>query len=161
MKDAYRAYDGTTIDDSFALLEFVNWLRGSTRDVACVLLSEDARGRPYVPLDRVRAAVGSRAVTVLLSNAVQQSARNQLDTVDPYHGAAAADPHDAAHTRRQGDAQRAAAAPAAHRQARGQPRTQGRTRQYDLSLQRAWPVPVALHAGRDRAGHVHLGEHPR
>lgn len=42
MKDAYRAYDGATIDDSFALLEFVSWLRRSTRDVPCVLLSQDA-----------------------------------------------------------------------------------------------------------------------
>lgn len=88
MKDAYRAYDGTTIDDSFALLEFVSWLRRSTRDVACVLLSQDARGRPYVPLDRVRATVGSRAVTVLLDNAVQRSARDQLGDVNPYRGAA-------------------------------------------------------------------------
>lgn len=87
MKDTRNAYDGTTISDPFALPEFVNWLRRSTRDVPCVLLSEDAQGKPYVPLDQVRATVGSRAVTVLLTNAVQQSARNQLDTVDPYHGA--------------------------------------------------------------------------
>ncbi len=100
MKDMRNAYDGTTIRDPFALPEFVNWLRGSTRDVACALLSEDAQGRPYVPLDRVRATAGSRAVTVLLDNAVQQSARNQLDTVGPYHGAASADPHDAARARR-------------------------------------------------------------
>lgn len=88
MKDTRNAYDGMTIKDPFALLEFVNWLRRSTRDVPCVLLSEDAQGKPYVPLDQVRATVGSRAVTVLLDNAVQRSARNQLDTVNPYHGAA-------------------------------------------------------------------------
>ncbi|MDE5641351.1 MAG: hypothetical protein K2I40_06600, partial [Bifidobacterium castoris] len=88
MKDEYRAYDGITIDDSFALLEFVSWLRRSTRDVPCVLLSQAARGRSYVPLDLVRATVGSRAVTVLLDNAVQQSARNQLGDVNPYRGAA-------------------------------------------------------------------------
>lgn len=44
--------------------------------------------------------ITSSAVTVLLGNAVQQSARNQLGTVDPYHGAAAVDPHDASARRR-------------------------------------------------------------
>lgn len=85
--NAHDAYDGKIIKDPFALLEFVNWLRRSTRDTACVLLSQDAHGDPHVPLDQVRKTVGSRAVTVVLDNAVQQSARNQLGIVNPHHGA--------------------------------------------------------------------------
>ena len=53
-----------------------------------MLLPQDTHGRPHVPLDQVRKFVGSRAVTVLLANAVQQSAHNQLGIVNPYHGAA-------------------------------------------------------------------------
>lgn len=53
-----------------------------------MLLSQDTHDRPHVPLDQVRKSVGSRAVTVLLANAVQQSAHNQLGIVNPYHGAA-------------------------------------------------------------------------
>lgn len=83
-----NAYDGKIINDPFELLEFVNWLRRSTRDTACVLLSQDARGNPHVPLDQVRKTVGSRAVTVLLDNAMQRSARNQLGILNPHHGAA-------------------------------------------------------------------------
>lgn len=83
-----NTYDGRTIADSFELLEFVSWLRRSTRDATCVLLSQDAHGNPHVPLDQVRKTVGSRAVTVLLANAVQQSAHDQLGIVNPYHGAA-------------------------------------------------------------------------
>lgn len=83
-----NTYDGRTIVDSFELLEFVSWLRRSTRDATCVLLSQDAHGNPHVPLDQVRKTVGSRAVTVLLANAVQQSAHDQLGIVNPYHGAA-------------------------------------------------------------------------
>lgn len=86
--NAHDAYDGIIINDQFELLEFVNWLRRSTRDTACVLLSQDAHGNPHVPLDQVRKTVSSRAVTVLLDNAVQQSARNQLGIVNPHHGAA-------------------------------------------------------------------------
>ena len=78
----------TMIGDPFELPEFVNWLRRSTRDTACVLLSQDTHGNPHVPLDQVRKTVGSRAVTVVLDNAVQQSARNQLGIVNPHHGAA-------------------------------------------------------------------------
>lgn len=66
-----NTYDGRTIADSFELLEFVSWLCRSTRDATCVLLSQDTHGRPHVPLDQVRKSVGSRAVTVLLANAVQ------------------------------------------------------------------------------------------
>ena len=76
------------INDPFELLEFVNWLRRSTRDTACVLLSQDAHGSTHVPLDQVRKTVGSRAATVALDNAVQRSARNQLGIVNPHHGAA-------------------------------------------------------------------------
>lgn len=83
-----NTYDGRTIADSFELLEFVSWLRRSTRDATCVLLSQDAHGNPHVPLDQVRKTVGSRAVTVLLANTVQQSAHDQLGIVNPYHGAA-------------------------------------------------------------------------
>ncbi len=75
------------INDPFELLEFVHWLRRSTRDTACVLLSQDAHDNPHVPLDQVRKTVGSRTVTVLLDNAVQRSARNQLGIVNPHHGA--------------------------------------------------------------------------
>ena len=53
-----------------------------------MLLSQDTHDRPHVLLDQVRKSVGSRAVTVLLANAVQQSAHNQLGIVNPYHGAA-------------------------------------------------------------------------
>lgn len=83
-----NAYDGKIINDPFELLEFVNWLRRSTRDTACVLLSQDAHGDPHVPLDQVRKTVGSRAATVVLDNAVQRSARDQLGIVNPHHGAA-------------------------------------------------------------------------
>lgn len=83
-----NTYDGRTIADSFELLEFVSWLRRSTRDAACVLLSQDTHGKSRVPLDQVRKTVGSRAVTVLIANAVQQSAHDQLGIVNPYHGAA-------------------------------------------------------------------------
>lgn len=88
MGNAHDAYDGKIINDPFELPEFVNWLRRSTRDIACVLLSQDARGNPHVPLDQVRKTVGSRAATVLLSNAVRRSARNQLGILNPHHGAA-------------------------------------------------------------------------
>lgn len=88
MGNAHDAYDGKTINDPFELLEFVNWLRRSTRDTACVLLSQDAHGSTHVPLDQVRKTVGSRAATVVLDNAVQRSARNQLGIVNPHHGAA-------------------------------------------------------------------------
>ena len=83
-----NTYDGKIIKDPFELPEFVNWLRRSTRDTTCVLLSQDTHGNPHVPLDQVRKTVGSRAVTVVLDNAVQQSARNQLGIVNPHHGAA-------------------------------------------------------------------------
>lgn len=86
--NAHDAYDGKIINDPFELLEFVNWLRRSTRDTACVLLSQDAHGSTHVPLDQVRKTVGSRAATVALDNAVQRSARNQLGIVNPHHGAA-------------------------------------------------------------------------
>lgn len=86
--NAHDAYDGKIINDPFELLEFVNWLRRSTRDIACVLLSQDAHGSTHVPLDQVRKTVGSRAATVALDNAVQRSARNQLGIVNPHHGAA-------------------------------------------------------------------------
>lgn len=86
--NAHDAYDGKIINDPFELLEFVNWLRRSTRDTACVLLSQDAHGSTHVPLDQVRKTVGSRAATVALDNAVQRSARNQLGIINPHHGAA-------------------------------------------------------------------------
>lgn len=86
--NAHDAYDGKIINDPFELLEFVNWLRRSTRDTACVLLSQDAHGSTHVQLDQVRKTVGSRAATVMLDNAVQRSARNQLGIVNPHHGAA-------------------------------------------------------------------------
>ncbi|PAU69839.1 hypothetical protein B1400_0374 [Bifidobacterium italicum] len=82
------SYDGKVIDDTFTLSEFVNWLRKSSRDVAGVLLSEDARGKPIVPIDEVRRVAGTRAVTVRLSNAVQDAARDHLGTVNPYRSAA-------------------------------------------------------------------------
>ena len=83
-----NTYDGKIIKDPFELPEFVSWLCRSTRDIACVLLSQDARGNPHVSLDQVRKTVGSRAATVLLDNAVQRSARNQLGMLNPHHGAA-------------------------------------------------------------------------
>ena len=82
------SYDGKVIKDSFTLSEFVNWLRKSSRDIACVLLSEDAHGKTIAPLDEVRRTVGTRAVTVLLSNSVQNDARDHLGSVNPYRGAA-------------------------------------------------------------------------
>ena len=82
-----NSFDGATISDMLQLAEFTSWLRRSSRDQACVLVSQRQNGKPVVPVNRIRKTVGTRAVTVLLSNTVQHSARNQLGTLNAYHGA--------------------------------------------------------------------------
>lgn len=82
-----NSFDGATISDMLQLAEFISWLRRSSRDQACVLVSQRQNGKPVVPVDRIRKTVSTRAVVVLLSNTVQQSARNQLGTLNAYHGA--------------------------------------------------------------------------
>lgn len=83
-----KTFDGAVISDMLQLAEFTSWLRRSSRDQACVLVSQKQNGKPVVPVNRIRKTVGTRAVVVLLSNTVQQSARNQLSTLNAYHGAA-------------------------------------------------------------------------
>ncbi len=82
-----KSFDGATISDMLQLAEFTSWLRRSSRDQACVLVSQKQNGKPVVPVDRIRKTVGTRAAVVLLSNTVQHSARNQLGTLNAYHGA--------------------------------------------------------------------------
>lgn len=83
-----NSFDGATISDMLQLAEFTSWLRRSSRDQACVLVSQKQNGKPVVPVNQICKTVGTRAVVVLLSNTVQQSARNQLSTLNAYHGAA-------------------------------------------------------------------------
>ena len=82
-----KPFDGAVISDMLQLAEFASWLRRSSRDQACVLVSQKQNGKPVVPIDRIRKTVGTRAAVVLLSNTVQHSAKNQLGTLNAYHGA--------------------------------------------------------------------------
>ncbi len=56
--------------------------------MVCVLVSQKADGRPVVPFNRIRKRTDGRAVVTMLSNTMQRSARNQLGSVNPFHGAA-------------------------------------------------------------------------
>lgn len=82
------SFDGETISDMLRLAEFASWLRRSSRDMVCVLVSQKADGRPVVPFNRIRKQTGARAVVTMMSNTMQRSARNQLGSVNPFHGAA-------------------------------------------------------------------------
>jgi hypothetical protein len=81
------SFDGETISDMVHLADLASWLRRSTRDETCVLVSQKTDGKPVAPLNRIRKRVGERAVVVMLSNNVQRTARGQLGSVNPYHGA--------------------------------------------------------------------------
>lgn len=82
------SFDGETISDMLRLAELASWLRRSSRDMVCVLVSQKADGRPVVPFNRIRKRTDGRAVVTMLSNTMQRSARNQLGSVNPFHGAA-------------------------------------------------------------------------
>ena len=81
------SFDGETISDVIRLAEFTSWLRRSTRSEACVLVSQKSDGRPVAPLGRIMERVDGRAVVTMLSNDVQEGARGQLGSVNPYKGA--------------------------------------------------------------------------
>lgn len=81
------SFDNETISDMLRLAELASWLRRSSRDTVCVLVSQKTDGKPVVPLNRIHKQTDGRAVVTMLSNTVQRSARNQLGTVNPFHGA--------------------------------------------------------------------------
>lgn len=79
--------DGMIIRDTFELSDFVNWLRRSTRDRICILVSERKNGQPLIPIKHIRSAGNGRALVVELPNHLQSTSRTMLDTVNPYLGA--------------------------------------------------------------------------
>lgn len=80
------SFDGEVISDMVQLAEFTSWLRRSSRNDTCILVSQKPDGKPVVSMDRIRKRVGKRVSVTMLSNSVQQSAYKQLGTVNPYNG---------------------------------------------------------------------------